>query len=139
MARSEKGIKLTKTIVDKLEHNPGKTQTFYRDDSLKGFALRVTSTGVKSFIVETRISGKVKRVTLGKYGNLTVEEARKQAKSLLGSVARGDDPIAEKKTKKIHAMTLQQVLNDYLKARKDLKPRTLNDRCRPWKLKERGL
>lgn len=77
---------------------------------------------MKSFIVETRISGKVKRVTLGKYGNLTVEEARKQAKALLGSVARGDDPIAEMKTKKVHAMTLQQVLNDYLKARKDLKP-----------------
>ncbi|KTD61871.1 tyrosine-type recombinase/integrase [Legionella spiritensis] len=127
MAASGNGIKLTKTIVDKLEHIPGKTQTFYRDDSLKGFALRVTSSGVKSFIVETRISGKVKRVTLGKYGNLTVEEARKQAKSLLGSVARGDDPIAEKKTKKVHAMTLQQVLNDYLKARKDLKPRTLTD------------
>ncbi|MFO9088669.1 integrase family protein [Legionella pneumophila serogroup 1] len=127
MAEAEKGIKLTKTIVDKLEHIPGKTQTFYRDNDLKGFALRVTSGGVKSFIVETRINGKVKRVTLGKYGNLTVEEGRKQAKSLLGSVARGDDPIAEKKTKKVHAMTLQQVLNDYLKARKDLKPRTLND------------
>ncbi|HAT7071648.1 TPA: tyrosine-type recombinase/integrase [Legionella pneumophila] len=120
-------MKLTKTIVDKLEHIPGKTQTFYRDNDLKGFALRITSGGVKSFIVETRINGKVKRVTSGKYGNLTVEEARKQAKSLLGSVARGDDPIAEKKTKKVHAMTLQQVLNDYLKARKDLKPPTLND------------
>lgn len=127
MAEAEKGIKLTKTIVDKLEHIPGKTQTFFRDNDLKGFALRITSGGVKSFIVETRINGKVKRVTIGKYGNLTVEEARKQAKSLLGSVARGDDPIAEKKTKKVHAMTLQQVLNDYLKARKDLKPRTLND------------
>ncbi|HHF7348592.1 TPA: tyrosine-type recombinase/integrase [Legionella feeleii] len=127
MAEVEKGFKLTKTIVDKLEHIPGKTQTFYRDNDLKGFALRITSGSVKSFIVETRINGKVKRVTLGKYGNLTVEEARKQAKSLLGSVARGDDPIAEKKTKKVHAMTLQQVLNDYLKARKDLKPRTLND------------
>lgn len=127
MAVTEKGIKLTKTIVDKLDHIPNKTQTFYRDNDLKGFALRITSGGVKSFIVETRINGKVKRVTIGKYGNLTVEEARKQAKSLLGSVARGDDPIAEKKTKKVHAMTLQQVLNDYLKARKDLKPRTLND------------
>lgn len=127
MAGSDKGIKLTKTIVDKLDHIPGKTQSFFRDDGLKGFGLRITPGGVKSFIVETRINGKVKRVTLGKYGNLTVEEARKQAKSLLGSVARGDDPVAEKKTKKVHAMTLQQVLNDYLKARKDLKPRTLTD------------
>lgn len=127
MAKAEKGIKLTKTIVDKLDFIPGKTQSFFRDDGLKGFGLRITSGGVKSFIVETRINGKVKRITLGKYGNLTVEEARKQAKSLLGSVAKGDDPVAEKKTKKIHAMTLQQVLNDYLKARKDLKSRTLSD------------
>lgn len=52
-------------------------------------------------------------MTLGKYGNLTVKKARKQAKSLLGSVARGDDPIAEKKTKKVYAMTLQQVLIEW--------------------------
>ncbi len=127
MAVTENGIKLTKSIVDKLEAIPGKTQSFYRDESLKGFALRITSNGVKSFIVETRINGKVKRVTLGKYGALTVEEARKEAKGLLGSVAKGEDPIAEKKTQKVHAMTLKHVLNDYLKTRKDLKPRTLTD------------
>lgn len=89
--------------------------------------MRITASGVKSFVVETRINGKVKRITLGKYGNITAEEARKQAKSLLGSVARGDDPVAEKKTERVNAMTLKQVLNDYLKARKDLKPRTLTD------------
>ncbi|MDF1758585.1 MAG: hypothetical protein P1U74_09865 [Legionellaceae bacterium] len=55
MAGSEKGIKLTKNIVDKLEHIPGKTQTFYRDNDLKGFALRITSSGVKSFIVDTSL------------------------------------------------------------------------------------
>lgn len=127
MAATDNGIKLTKTIVDKLEPIEGKSQSFFRDASLKGFALRITSSGVKSFIVETRINGKVKRVTLGKYGNLTVEEARKQAKSLLGSVAKGEDPIAEKKAQKVHAMTLKQVFNEYLKTRKDLKPRTLTD------------
>jgi len=49
----------------RFEHIPGKTQTFYHDNDLKGFVLRITY-GVKSFIVETRINGKVKRVTLGK-------------------------------------------------------------------------
>ena len=72
---------------------------------MKGFALRVTPKGVKSFIVETRINGKVKRVTLGKYGNLTAEEARKMAKDFIGKVARGDDPVAEKQTKQINAKT----------------------------------
>lgn len=127
MAANQNNMRLTKSVIDKLEAIPGKDQSFYRDETLKGFALRITSSGMKSFVVETRINGKVKRVTIGKYGNITAEEARKQAKSLLGSVARGDDPLAEKKTKKVNAMTLTQVLNDYLKARKDLKPRTLND------------
>lgn len=127
MAGDQTSLKLTKSIVDKVEPIAGKDQSFYRDETLKGFALRITANGVKSFILETRINGRVKRITLGKYGNITVEEARKQAKTLLGSVAKGDDLIAEKKTQKVNAMTLKQVLNDYFKARKDLKPRTLND------------
>ncbi|STX37476.1 tyrosine-type recombinase/integrase [Legionella feeleii] len=127
MAEHQNGLRLTKSVIDKLEPTLGKDQSFYRDETLKGFALRITASGVKSFIVETRINGRVKRITLGKYGNITAEEARKQAKSLLGSVAKGDDPIAEKKTRQVNAMTLKQVFNDYLKMRKDLKPRTLSD------------
>ncbi len=127
MTSNQNSIRLTKSAIDKLEPIQGKDQSFFRDDSLKGFALRITASGVKSFIVETRINGKVKRITLGKYGNITAEEARKQAKSLLGSVAKGDDPIAEKKTQQVNAMTLKHVFNDYLKTHKDLKPRTLTD------------
>jgi len=40
LAEAEKGIKLTKTIVDKLKHIAGKTQTFYRDNDLKGFSFK---------------------------------------------------------------------------------------------------
>ncbi|HHI9467965.1 TPA: tyrosine-type recombinase/integrase [Legionella anisa] len=120
-------VRLTKTVIDKIEPTLGKEQSFYRDDQLKGFALRVTAKGVKSFVVETRINGHVKRITLGKYGNITTEEARKQAKSLLGSIAQGNNPIAEKKTQIIKAMTLQQVFNAYLIVRKDLKQGTIKD------------
>ncbi|WED42022.1 tyrosine-type recombinase/integrase [Legionella cardiaca] len=124
---SNKAVKLTKSFIDKINPVPGKDQVFYRDDQLKGFALRVTANGVKSFIVETRILNKVKRITLGKYGQLTAEEARKAAKHLLGQVAKGDNPIAEKKANKIKSMTLNEVFDDYLKARKDLKSLTLKD------------
>ncbi len=124
---SNKAVKLTKSFIDKITPIERKDQVFYRDDQLKGFALRVTMNGVKSFIVETRIANKVKRITLGKYGQLTAEEARKQAKHLLGQIAMGDDPIAEKKANKVKSLTLHQVFNDYLKARKDLKPLTIKD------------
>lgn len=63
---------------------------------MKGFAVRITSTGAKSFILEKRIDGKVKRVTLGRYPELTVEQARKEAHKLLGHIATGRNPFAEK-------------------------------------------
>jgi hypothetical protein len=61
-------MKLIKTFVDKAPSPIDKDQIFYRDDQLKGFALRITSKGVKSFVVEKSIGNKIRRITLGKYG-----------------------------------------------------------------------
>lgn len=57
-------------------------------------------------------------------GELTVEQARKEAQKLLGKIATGIDPIAEKQEIKVKAVTLSQVFEDYLHARKGLKPKT---------------
>lgn len=123
---------ITKTFVDKLSPPPPKddgqtNQAFYRDAAIPGFGVRVTSGGAKSFIVEKRINGKVKRITLGRYGNLTVEQARKEAMRYLGDIATGKDPIAEKKSKRIEKITLLEAFEDYLLTRKDLKPSTTHD------------
>jgi integrase len=120
-------MKLTKAFVDKAPAPVDKDQVFYRDEELKGFALRVTASGVKSFVVETLISNKVRRMTLGRYGKLTAEQARNEAKKLLGKIATGIDPIAERKEGKAKAVTLKEVYLDYLKARKSLKASTLYD------------
>lgn len=125
-------MKLTKTVVDKLAIPPstqvGRTaQKRYYDDVIKGFGVRVTSGGTKAFFVEKLIKRKLSRITLGRYPELTVEMARKEAQKLLGQIAMGIDPIAEKKTEKAREVTLNDVFNDYLHARKSLKPRTLND------------
>lgn len=114
-------------FVDRAEPPKDKDQIFYRDGELKGFALRITAGGVKSFVVETLIGKKVKRMTLGKYGKLTVEQARNEAKKLLGKIATGIDPIAERKEKKIKSITLKETFDAYLIARKELKPNTLID------------
>jgi integrase len=128
-------MRLTKSFVDHVVPptltDKGKpAQAFYRDSAILGFGLRVTSQGAKSFIVEKRIAGKVKRITLGRYGNLTVEQARKEAMKFLGKVATGNDPIAEKKEANLKAITLIETFEDYLKTRKDLKPGTIHDYTR---------
>ncbi len=118
--------KLTKSYIDKLPIQE-RDKVFYRDAELKGFGLYVRSSGAKVFIVEKRINGKVRRITLGRYGELTAEQARKQAQAVLGQIAIGHDPIAEKKEQALKAVTLGQVFEDYLKARSSLKPTTVFD------------
>ncbi len=118
-------MKLTKKNVDDAQLPIDKDQIFYRDDQLKGFALRVTASGTKSFVVEKNIGNKVRRITLGKYGALTVEQARKEAQKIIGQIATGINPIAEKQALKVNSITLDEVFNDYKLARKSLKHNTL--------------
>jgi len=54
-------MRLTKSAIDKITPPDDKAQAFYRDDQFKGFALRVTKSGVKSFVIEKLINGKVRR------------------------------------------------------------------------------
>src|SRR5471030_1667331 len=106
-------MKLTKLVVDKLPVPLAiqKTQTNqkrYYDDTLKGFGVRVTSGGSKAFFLEKLIQRKLRRITLGRYPELTVEMARKEAQKLLGQIATGIDPVAEKKAAKRRLLTLKE-------------------------------
>jgi len=106
-------------------------QEFYRDDQLLGFGLRITSGGSKAYFVEKRVNGKSKRITLGKHGQLTPEQARKYAQQVLSEIVMGKDPQADKRDKAIRGVTLKQSFEGYLKTRKNLKANTLHDyhRC----------
>lgn len=111
-----------KKMVDTTK-SPAKGQIFYRDEELEGFALRVTS-GSKSYIVECRVSGKARRITLGKASLMTIDEARLQARQTLLQMASGFDPHAEKQNEKVAFVTLLEVLEEYLAVR-TLKPSTV--------------
>ena len=83
--------KLTKRVVDATKVEGDKPK-FVWDRELRGFGLRVSPGGTKAFIVQYRLDGRDQRVTLGRYGVLTVDEARGQARQLLAAVARGENP-----------------------------------------------
>ncbi len=86
--------RLTKRVVD-LTH-PGSAYRFLWDSELKGFGLKVTPAGRKSFVAQhrNREDGRTRRLTIGSYGILTVEEARSEARRILGEAATGKDPAS---------------------------------------------
>ncbi|MGC2303514.1 tyrosine-type recombinase/integrase [Candidatus Binatus sp.] len=87
---------ITKALVER-EKAPQTGQKFIRDDGLRGFGLRVTAGGVKSFILEARIKGRVRRMTLGQYPDLSVLAARTQALADRTAIAHGEDPAEARK------------------------------------------
>lgn len=119
-------MNLTKSAVEKLP-SPTKGYTLHWDDTLPGFGVRVTHSGAKSYIVQKRIGHKEKRITLGSHHVMSADTARKEAMKILGQIASGIDPVAKAQEAKLKTVTLNQVYQDYLIARKDLKPKTLYD------------
>lgn len=120
-------VRITKTQVDNIVPPPDQEQVFLRDSELKGFAVRITRNGVKTFIFEKRIKGRVRRQKIGRYPELTVEQARKRAQILAGQIAQGIDPIAKKEAEQARSTTLKEAFGDFKRARKKLKATTLYD------------
>jgi integrase len=88
--------KITKQLVGALKPSPdprGPATAWIWDNELRGFGVAVGRTGAKSFVVQYRNSdGRSRRKVIGRFGVITVEEARRVARGMLGDVARGEDP-----------------------------------------------
>jgi integrase len=119
-------MKLTKSVVEDLPA-PALGYTLHWDGQLKGFGVRVTARGVKTFVLQRRVNGKERRITIGRLGPLTAEQARREATKLLGAIATGRDPVAERKHAAIEAVTLGEAFAEYLSARGELRPKTVKD------------
>lgn len=119
-------VRLTKTAVDRMLA-PATGQIFLRDAELKGFAVRMTAGGVKAFVVEKRVDGRVRRIKLGRYPEVTVEQARKRAQEMLEGIAGGGNPVADKQRAEFKGITLGKAFEDFLRARRNLKPKTVYD------------
>jgi integrase len=108
-------MKLTKRAVAAIVPDATRDKCVW-DDEVRGFGLRIKPTGARSFIVQYRNSSRVsRRITIGKVGILTVEEARTLAKRALADVIKGGDP-AEKRSEDRKAMTIRQLCHAYVEA-----------------------
>lgn len=120
-------MKLTKKNVESLE--PTGTRYEVRDDELIGFSIRVGATGEKSFYLTYR-AGKgraapLKRLRIGTFPSMTVEQTRQIVKQKLAQIAMGGDPAQEVKEGK-NAPLFHEVIETFLQEHVDakLKPAT---------------
>jgi integrase len=106
---------LTKRQVDAAEYDhDGKAQQIVYDGDTPGFGLRLYPGGRKSFVLRYRTqAGQIRFLTLGKYGVLTVDQARKLAKKRLLEVANGHDPAADRRESR-EAVTFAQFSKVYI-------------------------
>jgi len=109
-------VKLMKRTVDAASAS-GK-RYFLWDRELKGFGLKVETSGTKTYILRYRLTGHgpcaPKRfLTIGRHGPLTPEMAREEARIALGDVARGRDPAAERSTTN-SALSFEQLAEAFL-------------------------
>lgn len=91
-------------------------QVLYRDTLLPGFGLRV-GTRSQVFFAEAQVQRKNVRVTIGKFGIIAPEAARKNALKLLGEMAEGKNPNAERKARRASEITVREAFNDFFENR----------------------
>ena len=107
-------IKINKISVGKIKKSDH--DEFYRDIELKGFGIRAQKTKIVYF-AEAKVKGKLLRKTIAEVTKITPENARVEAKKLLGDMARGINVVAECKKSKLECVTLQEAFNDFLKCK----------------------
>jgi len=104
--------RITKRNVDAAA--PGARDYILWDNKLTGFGLKVTPAGRMVYIAQYRAGGRRCRYTIGPHGApWTPEKAREKATAVLGAVADGGDPAAEKAADR-NALTVAALCDLYL-------------------------
>ncbi len=113
--------KITKKSIDALtaEAKAAKDAVFLWDGELPGFGAKAAATGACSYVLQFRLGGRgtpAKRITLGRHGRLTPDEARRLAKEKIGEVAKGIDVAEHRKEKreKLAGLTFADAVEKFL-------------------------
>lgn len=84
--------KITETMVKGLT----KGNLVVIDKELRGFGVRVTTAGIKSFFLNYTFKGRERRYTIGRFPEWSATLARDEAIKLHGKIREGNDPLAKK-------------------------------------------
>jgi len=105
--------RITKQFVDRAVATDGRRALFW-DEALKGFGLLVLPSGVKTYVANYRINGRLQRQAIARSNVLTPDQARDRARKILGAVADGKDPVAERRAEAVAGITVAELADLYL-------------------------
>lgn len=103
----------TKASIDALPL-PSKNWVYHSDLKTPSLQIGIGATGVKTFVLSKRINGVPERIKLGRYPDMSIEQARKMAMELNGQIATGKNP-ADAKRERRDEMTLEDLFHLYMK------------------------
>ncbi|WP_306589574.1 site-specific integrase [Geothrix sp. 21YS21S-4] len=117
--------RFTKTLVDSLQ--PGEKAYTVWDRDMPGFGIRVWTSGTKVFAFKYTKRAEQHWITLGRYGVITVDQARKKAQKIRLQILEGEDPH-KKLTEQRDAPTVNELANRFLEEHVETKTKATTQR-----------
>ena len=111
--------RLTKRTVDAATYE-GPGGCYIWDVEARGFGLRIYPTGRKSFVVTYMSRGRQRFMTIGRYGEMTLKEARAEAFAILARARKGEDPSAARRARR-KAPTVADLADRYMTEHAEIK------------------
>ena len=113
-------MEFSKTTIAALSIPVGKTDLIQFDDELPGFGIRLRAGGKRVWIIQYRVDGRQRRVTIGDARKVDLKAARAEAEKRFAQITLGRDPQAEKSAAKVKAAVRMGPLADqYLTLKED--------------------
>ncbi|WIY27077.1 tyrosine-type recombinase/integrase [Parasedimentitalea psychrophila] len=106
-------LNFTKAALLKAPNADKGKKDYYYDDREKGLVMAVTQTGTKSFYLYKRIDGRPERVLLGRFPDISIENARKAAAAAKGDIVSGQNPQKERRAIR-DEMTFAALFTEYM-------------------------
>ncbi len=125
-------VRLNKRTIDEAEYQ-GPGGCYLWDTQMPGFGIRLYSSGAKSFVVSYWSRGRRRFYTIGRYGRITLHQARDEALEVFLCVRKGGDPAGERQTNR-KAPTVADLADRHIRdhARIKYKPRSVKRARQVW-------
>lgn len=128
-----KKFNFTKAEIDSLTLPASGKRDTYQDTKVSGLHLRISSTGIKTFSVFKRIrGGNPERITLGRFPDMTIDQARRKTMEINLAIADGRSP-AEAKRKLKSELLFSELFEEYLERHSKPKKKTWTEDLEKYK------